>query len=282
MSAAARFSWYFLRRFVDRRALVLGVILGFAAVDQARAGSLDDIRARGTLIVGTKADYQPFGFRNDTGTIVGFEPDLAAEMAKALGVSLKLVPVVATTRVSLLESGEIDLVIATMNDTPERRKQVDFVEPSYYASGVNVLAPKSAHLHVWQELRGKPVCSVEGSFYIAEINDRYGPDLHLYKDTTHVYAAVKSGECFAAYDDAALIGQLQMAEWQDYEMPLRSILVQPWGIAVKQGNTGLAAFVGDLVKKWHASGHIEELEKAWHIPPSVFAEEMHRRYADAE
>jgi polar amino acid transport system substrate-binding protein len=282
MTLAARSHRYSAHRIVKGIVLALGAVLAIGAVGQARAGSLDDIRARGTLIVGTKADYQPFGFRDGAGTIIGFEPDLAGETAKALGVVLKLVPVVATTRISLLQSGDLDLVIATMNDTPERRKQVDFVEPSYYASGVNVLAPKSAHLHVWQELRGKPVCTVEGSFYVAELKDRYNPDLHLYKDTSQVYAAVKSGECVAAYDDAAIIGQLQLAEWQDYEMPLRSILVQPWGMAVKSGNTELAAFVGDLVKKWHAARHVEELEKIWHIPPSVFAEEMHRRYADAE
>jgi polar amino acid transport system substrate-binding protein len=169
-----------------------------------------------------------------------------------------------------------------MNVTPERAKQVDFVEPSYYASGVNVLAPKTAHLHVWQELRDKPVCTVEGSFYVSEIKDRYSPDLHLYKDTTQVYAAVKSGECFAAYDDTALIGQLQTPGWEDYEMPLRSVMLQPWGMAVKQGDTELAAFIGGLIKKWHADGHIEQLEKTWHIPPSVFAEEMHRRFADGE
>ena len=269
-------------RFTRGIALVLGVVFIVGTAGGARAGALDDIRTRGTLIVGAKADYRPFGFRNDADSIVGFEPDLAAEIAKALGVSLKLVPVVASNRVGLLDSGDIDIVIATMNDTPERRKQVDFVEPSYYASGVNVLAPKAAHLHVWQELRGKPVCTVEGSFYVAELRDRYAPDLHLYKETNQVYAAVKSGECVAAYDDAAIIGQLQKPEWRDYEMPLRSILVQPWGMAVKQGNTELAAFVGDVVKKWHTAGYIEELEKKWGIPPSVFAEEMHRRYADAD
>jgi polar amino acid transport system substrate-binding protein len=272
-------------RRASRRRLFVGAALLFTfalvcgAGGMARAGSLDDIRARGELVVGAKADYRPFGFRDEAGIIVGFEPDLAGEIAKALGVKLKLVPVVATNRIALLQSGDLDLVIATMNITPERAKQVDFVEPSYYASGVNVLAPKSAHLHVWQELKDKPVCSVEGAAYLGEIKDRYGPDLHLYKDTGKVYDAVKAGECYAAYDDTALVGQLQMSGWGDYEMPLRSVLLQPWGIAVKQGNAELAAFVGDLVKKWHADGHVEQLEKIWHIPPSVFAEEMHRRFA---
>ena len=282
MTIAARICRHPRHWFFDAVALVLGLALVSGAGSPARAGSLDDIRARGALVVGAKADYRPFGFRDDAGIIVGFEPDLAAEIAKALGVKLKLVPVVATNRITLLQSGDLDLVIATMNVTPERAKQVDFVEPSYYASGVNVLAPKSAHLHVWQELQGKPVCSVEGAAYLGEIKDRYGPDLHLYKSTDQVYAAVKSGECYAAYDDTALIGQLQMPGWGDYEMPLRSVLLQPWGMAVKPGNTELAAFVSGLIKKWHADGHIEQLEKTWHIPPSVFAEEMHRRFADAE
>jgi len=264
------------------KAFALAIVFAVVATGQARGGALDDIRARGELIVGTKADYQPFGFRNEAGVIVGFEPDLAAELAKALGVKLKLVPVVASTRIPMLDAGDLDLVIATMNITPERRTKVDFVEPSYYASGVNVLAPKSAQLHVWQQLRGKPVCTVEGAFYIGEIKDRYSPDLHLYKDTNQLYGAVKSGECVAAYDDAAIIGQLQKPEWQDYEMPLRSILVQPWGMAVKTGNTELAAIIGEQVKSWHHSGHIQELEKLWQIPPSVFAEEMHRRFSDAE
>ena len=270
------------RRPTRRIAFTLIAALLVSGTERTVAGSLDDLRGRSTLAVGTKADYQPFGFRDAAGNIVGFEPDLAAEIAKALGVSLKLVPVVATTRVELLNAGDIDIIIATMNDTPERRKQVDFVEPSYYASGVNVLAPKAAHLRVWQELRGKPVCTVDGSFYIGELKERYEPDLHLYKDTNQVYAAVKAGECVAAYDDAAIIGQLQKVEWQGYEMPLRSILLQPWGMAVKRGDGELAAFVGALVKQWHAAGHIEELEKTWHIPPSAFAQEMHRRYADAD
>jgi polar amino acid transport system substrate-binding protein len=263
------------------RAIALA-FLGFISISATNAGSLDEIRNRGTLVVGTKADYQPFGFRNDAGVIVGVEPDLAAEIAAALGVGLRLIPVVASTRLVLLQAGDIDLAIATMNDTPERRKEVDFVEPSYYASGLNVLAPKVMHLHVWQELRGKPVCTVEGAFYVDELKERYDPDLRLYKDTNQVYAAVKTGDCIAAYDDAAIVGQLQKPEWRDHEMPLRSILPQPWGIAVKQGNTDLAAFVGALVKSWHRSGRIEALEKTWGIPPSVFAQEMHRRYADAK
>src|SRR5437870_9544381 len=59
------------------------------------AQTLDKIKQRGTLIVGTKPDYKPFGFRDPTGAIVGFEPDLAKDVADKLGVKLELEPVVS-------------------------------------------------------------------------------------------------------------------------------------------------------------------------------------------
>src|SRR5438309_1513601 len=110
--------------------LLASVVPGVAAAD-----AVSDIKSKGVLTVGTKADYRPFGFLDPSGKIVGFEADLAAEIAKRLGVKVELVPVVASNRIQFLQQGKIDVMIATMSDTPERRKIVDIVEPNYYASG---------------------------------------------------------------------------------------------------------------------------------------------------
>ena len=88
---------------------------------RANADDLATIRQRGTLVVGVKADYRPFGFRSPSGEIVGIEPALAADVAQSLGVKLELVPVAASNRIQLLEEGKIDLIIATMNGTMDRR-----------------------------------------------------------------------------------------------------------------------------------------------------------------
>src|SRR6266581_1744192 len=142
-----------------------GLLLGVLGVTSASADALDDIKKKGVLVVGTKADYRPFGFLDPSGKIVGFEPDLAADVAKRLGVKLELAPVIASNRIQFLQQGKIDIMIATMSDTPERRKIVDIVDPSYYGSGTNVLAPKSAALKSWDQLRGKKVCLIQGAFY---------------------------------------------------------------------------------------------------------------------
>ena len=55
----------------------------------ARAGALDDVKKKGVLVVGTKADYRPFGYLDPSGKIVGLEADLAADVAKRLGVMFR-------------------------------------------------------------------------------------------------------------------------------------------------------------------------------------------------
>ncbi|HYB54794.1 MAG TPA: transporter substrate-binding domain-containing protein [Alphaproteobacteria bacterium] len=257
-------------------ALSVSFGLGIA---MAKADELSDIKKRGTLIVGTKADYKPYGFRDPAGNIVGLEPDLAADVAKRLSVKLELVPVVASNRMQFLDQGKIDLMIATMTDTPERRKVVEIIDPDYYASGTNLLAPKSAHLKDWSELKGKPVCLIQGSFYNKELQEKYGIEPVAFKGTSEAYAALKSGNCVGvAYDDTALFGQLLDPEWKDYEVPLKSILVQPWGLAVKLGETDLVKFMHDAIIDWHKTGFILGLEKKWGLPNSQYAEEMHAKY----
>ena len=119
------------------------LVLGMVGVHAANADVMDDVKKKGVLVVGTKGDYRPFGYLDPSGKIIGFEPDLAADVAKRLGVKLELTPVVASNRIQFLQQGKIDLMIATMSDTPERRKVVDIVDPDYYASGTNVMAKKT-------------------------------------------------------------------------------------------------------------------------------------------
>lgn len=260
--------------------VMAGVLaLGVFGATVVRADALEDIKKKGTLVVGTKADYRPFGFLDPSGKIVGFEPDLAADIAKRLGVKLELVPVVASNRIQFLQQGKIDLMIATMSDTPERRKIVDIIEPSYYGSGTNVLAPKSAGLKTWEQLRGKKVCLIQGSFYNKELQEKYGVEGVAFPGTAEAYAALKNGNCVGfAYDDTAIVGEMLKPEWASYEMPLDSILFQPWGMAAKQGEKAFEDMLSKTSVDWHKSGMIQDLEKKWAIKPTQFAADQHAKY----
>ena len=241
--------------------------------------ALEQIKQRGTLIVGVKADYRPYGFRDPSGKIVGIEPDLAQDVATKLGVKLELVPVVSSNRMQFLDQGKIDLMIATMNDKPDRRKVVYIVEPSYYASSANIIAPKSAKFKEWTELKGKNVCMIQGAWYNKELQQTYGMEAVAFKGTSEAFSALKSNNCVAfAYDDTLILATLLETEWKDYEMPLKSVLEDPWGLAVKLGEDKFYKLMSDMVVDWHKTGRIVELEKKYGMANTGYALQMQAKY----
>jgi polar amino acid transport system substrate-binding protein len=255
------------------------VVCGFIA-QSAIADVVDDIKARGKLIVGVKADYKPYGFRDTSGNIVGIEPELAQDVADMLGVELELVPVVASNRMEFLKQGKIDLMIATMTDRPDRARMVFIVQPNYYSSGTNVLATKKAGLKDWGDLKGKPVCGIQGAFYNKKTAQEFGADIVAFKGTAEALNALKQGRCVGfVYDDSFIVAKLQEPEWKDYEMPLPTIDDAPWGLAVKHGEYRFYGMISEMIMKWHADGRIIELEKKYDIKPTPFAVKMQEKYS---
>jgi polar amino acid transport system substrate-binding protein len=255
--------------------------LAAAAVSSgASADAIDDIRKRGKLIVGVKADYAPYGFLNSEGKVVGLEPDLAQDVADVLGVQLELVPVVSSNRMQFLEQGKIDLMIATMTDTTERRGVVEIVDPNYYSSGTNILT--KGNFSQWADLKGAPVCGIQGAFYNRKTSEEFGAEIVAFKGTAEALTALKQNRCVAfVYDDSFLVSRLAEADWQGWKMPLPTIDDAPWGLAVAKSQPAFAALMSGLVVKWHVSGRILELEEKYGLEQTPFAKKMHQLFIDA-
>jgi polar amino acid transport system substrate-binding protein len=263
-----------LQRIAAGIAAVAAVIL---IAGPLAAQTLEKIKQRGVLTVGTKADYKPFGFRDTNGSIVGFEPDLARDVAERLGVRLELEPVVSANRMQFLQQGKIDLMIATMNVTQERRQTVGIVDPSYYASGVNVLAIKRAALKTWEQLKNQKICAIQGAWYNKVVAEKYGADIVAFRGQTESETALLQGNCIGwMYDDTAFLERLGDPKWAAFEMPLETILDEPWGAAVKleERNGPWGQFMAKTLTEWHRSGKLVEVEKKWNIPPSAFLKRM--------
>ena len=261
--------------------LILGaLVVAVAMTSVAKADVLDDVKKRGTLVVGVKADYKPFGFRDPSGAIIGVEPDLAADVAKKLGVKLELVPVVSANRMEFLNQGKIDLMIATMSDTPARRKIVQVIEPLYYADFVNVLLKKGAGVKSWEELKGKKICATTGAWYNKPVSEKYGPELVAFDGSAKPLLSLKSGDCIGyLYDQTFVVGKLLDDEWKaGYEMVLPGIMEAPWAIGVKMGEESFKKKMEEITLDWMKSGKIVELEKKWGVPPTEYAERMHSKY----
>jgi polar amino acid transport system substrate-binding protein len=263
-------------------AMVLALAATLIATPAMAQDTLARIKEKGVLVVGVKQDYKPWGYLEPSGKIVGLEIDLAKEVADKIGVKLEMLPVIAANRMEFLRQGRIDMILATMGDTPDRRKVVGMIEPNYYAGATNVLAPKSAGLKNWSDLKGRKVCAVQGAYYNRRVSQLYGPELVVFPSVPDGLNALAGNNCVAfLFDDTLIVSTLTGGDpkWANYEMPLASEDPQLWAIGVRLED--LDASLGKLLKEmsveWHKSGKLLALEAKWGIKASPYLIETNKK-----
>ena len=277
-----------MRKLVQKLILAIAAsVLMFGSVTVSAAQCTNDVwnkvMSRGKLVVGVKADYKPWGFRDESGAIVGMEIDMAQLVADAMGVELETIAVQSSNRMQFLEQGKIDMMIATMSDRPDRRKIVGITLPNYYTSGTNVMSPKALSLGNWEDLRGKPVCGKQGAFYNKIVNERYGAEVVAFTGNAEAKQALRDKKCIAwVYDDSSIMSDLSSGNWNDFEMPLNSEDDNPWGLAVPlaEKDCVFGHFMSGLTYNLHSSGKLIELEKKWGIQATQYLMDKNAAYAD--
>ncbi len=114
----------------------LMVVLPAIAGGKKDVSAMERIKADGKIILGTSADYPPYEFQaliDGKDTIVGFDIEIAKEIAKDLGVELEIKDMSFDGLLAALVSGNVDFVISGMTPTEERRQNVDFTDIYYQA-----------------------------------------------------------------------------------------------------------------------------------------------------
>jgi polar amino acid transport system substrate-binding protein len=252
------------------RIVIFLAALGFAILPCHAADTLAEIKAKGEIVVGSKADFPPYGFTDKDGQIVGFEPDLAAELAKRLGVKLRLVPVLASNRFQMLREGKIDLIIATLFVTDDRKDVVGFIDPPYYAGGTGALTKTGSGIQSEDDLKGKKVCAVKGNFFNKELQSVYvQSELVMTDSILDAQKVLLEGRCVSMVFAMAMLEPLKRQEpekWKDYELiEFSQVDPLPWAIGVKpeDRSSPYAKFLSAAVLDWHKSGVLTELEKKW-------------------
>jgi arginine/lysine/histidine transporter system substrate-binding protein len=133
--------------------LILALVLSFGACnaktnavvtpseEQKAATKIEQIKAKGKLVLGTSADYPPYEFHaaiNGKDEIVGFDIEIAKTIAKDLGVELEIKDMKFDGLLAALVVDDIDFIVAGMVPKEERKQSVDF-SMQYYQADQNVL-----------------------------------------------------------------------------------------------------------------------------------------------
>ena len=241
----------------------------------------DDIQAiidRGVLKVGVKNAVEGFGYEDTlTGEYSGMEIDLATMIAEYLGVDVEFTAVTAATRTELLDSGDIDCVLATFTITDERKESWDFTT-AYYTDHVTVLVEQSSGITSLADLVGTTVGVSSGSTsakslveamidagYISDENydaDTFDPatwtediSFQQYDDYPAISTALSAGEVDAFCVDKSILAiyNTDTRTYIDEEFA-----PQEYGVATTKGS-GLSDLCEELITTWLEDGTIDGL-----------------------
>jgi ABC-type amino acid transport substrate-binding protein len=219
------------------------------------------IKQRGSLNVGVKAELLGVGYQNPmTGKFEGFAVDLGADLAEHLfgapgHVTYK--PVLAVTRITMLNQGLVDIIIDTLFIMKERWQQVDFAEP-YWAAPTRILVAKSnTEIQGLKDLEGKRIASTKGSSSERWFRDAsYGypkVELVMFDSIAQSIEAVRVGRVDAAMFDE-VFGLAAMKVSNDFRFVGEPVSYDYYGMAIAKGHPEFVEFVTAWLRDIKASG----------------------------
>lgn len=218
----------------------------------AAVSYIDKIKARDKLIVGVFTDKPPFGFVNEAGRYVGFDTDIGRQFAKDLlgdENKVEFVAVEPASRIPFLQSDKVDLILANMTVTPERKEAVDFTNPNLKVA-VQALVPQDSAVKSLDDLASRTTIVTTGT--TADIwLTKHHPDWKLLKfeKNSESLQALSAGR-----GDAYAQDNLVLFSWAK-QNPGYRVLEQklgdeaPIAPAVKKGNVELRDWVNSELAK---------------------------------
>ena len=245
--------------------LVVFLVSALAVAGPAFAGGLDDARSRGKLLVGVKTDFPPFGYLDPSGKPQGFDVDVARYLARALFEDesrLELVPVTSGSRIPFLYSDWIDMIVATMTVTEDRKRVLDFSDP-YFSAASLLLVPAGSAVRGIEDLAGRAVAVLEGSVQEKDLEQvAPGAKRVAVKNMDEAVAALRGRKVDALCQDDMLVLALAK-ENRDLSVTGKPILPRPYAIAVRKGDVETLRWVNDKLSAMKKDGTYDRLKEKY-------------------
>ena len=219
-----------------------------------------------TIRFATEASYPPFEFVDSSNKIQGFDVDLANALCKEMNATCTFTNQAFDSLIPSLKFRRFDAVMAGMDITPEREKQVLFSKP-YYDNSALFIAQKGKVADV-AALKGKRVGVPNGTTHQKYLNDRHADITTVpYDSYQNAVLDLKNGRIDAVFGDTAVVN-----EWLKQNASLAAVgdkvtdkayFGTGLGIAVRQGNTDLQAKFDAALEKVKADGTYKTIYSKW-------------------
>ncbi|WP_425711925.1 transporter substrate-binding domain-containing protein [Fictibacillus sp. Mic-4] len=236
--------------------LIVG-ILSACGTDTNKGGSAKE------LTIGTEATYPPFSYRDKkTNDIVGYDVDVAKEVAKRLHMKAKFVPTPWANMFSSLDSKRFDMVANQVSIDEKRKQKYDFSTPYTVSGGRVIVNQNNNDIKSFNDLKGKTVGTTQGSNY-AQAAEKAGANVKYYKGIAQVLSDLNVNRIDAAMNDKLFI--LSELKKTDYKVKAvgKPFNKQVMGFAFRKGNEQLVKKVNKALADMKKDGTLAKISKKY-------------------
>jgi polar amino acid transport system substrate-binding protein len=259
------------------KTLSLTLVLVFASAQLALAGATyDQVMETKTIRCGLMTNSIPGAYFNEDGDWVGFDVDIAKEIADRLGCKLERVKVTDKTRITFIQQGRIDMSVANMTHKRERDKSIDF-SITYFFDGQKILA-KKGKFDEWEDFVGKKIATTQGT--TSEINIKnllkklgdpnYEKNVISFQDYASAFNALKMGRVDAFTTDSTILLGYAAKQPGEYELVGDFFSDEPYGIGLPEDDSKWRDTINFTLQDMWKDGTYMEIYNKWYGPDTPY------------
>jgi cystine transport system substrate-binding protein len=244
---------------------LVGLLLLLLSLPTQAADQFAAIKQRGILNVGMEGTYPPFCYQDESGTLVGYDVEIARAVAERMGLKPQFLPSKWEGILAALETGRFDVVVNQVTISEERRKAYDFSEPYTY-SGLQIIVRKDRLKDIKgpEDLAGKRVGVLLGTNHEQWLKD-HAPkaDIRTYEDDATRNQELLVGRIDAVLNDRLIVGSVLRVYGGQLVAAGPPLSQEREAIAVKKGNPELVVALNNALASLAADGTLKRISEKW-------------------
>jgi glutamate transport system substrate-binding protein len=225
---------------------------------------MKEIAESGEITIGVKYDQPGIGFKGAADDMPkGFDPEMGKILAASLGIAAEDITwkeTISDNREPFLQSGEVDLVIASYSITDERRQVVGQAGP-YYVTGQQLLVRSDSDIESLEDIKGQEVCSVTGSTSLDNV-EAEGANPRGFDTYSECVDQVLNGTVEAMTTDGAILLGYAAENPDELKVVVEPFSEERYGIGYSKDSPEMCQWINDTIEQSYEDGTWEEAFKA--------------------
>ena len=239
---------------------------GTADSGTAQDNSLQNVLDKGTLVLGLDDSFPPMGFRDENSNIVGFDIDVATEVANRMGVELKLQPIEWSTKEMELNTGSVDCLWNGLSIDDERKQAMDLSEP-YMTNRMVLVVLNDSEYTDQASLAGKTIGVQNGStaekiLEESDFSKTIGNTIG-FKDNVTAFMELETKGIDAIFMDEVVANYAITSQNKDFKVLEDGLTEEEYAVGFKKGITALKNEVQKYIDEMKADGTMTQISEKW-------------------